>query len=45
MVDFIVRQQPVKHKKYARLLEGVNGPVIRLKSMRELKALYAQWEL
>jgi adenylate kinase family enzyme len=45
MVDFIVRQQPPKHKKYAGLLEGVNGPVIRLKSMRELKALYKAWGL
>jgi adenylate kinase family enzyme len=45
MVDFILFQQPVKHKKYADLLKGVKGPVLRLKSMRELQALYAGWGL
>ncbi len=45
LVKHTTLQYPKNRAKYEVLLKGRNIPILRIKSMRELKALYARWGL
>ena len=45
MVDWILFKTPTNSVKYAKIISGVSFPTLHCSTIRELKALYGDWEL
>jgi hypothetical protein len=45
MTRYILWEQPLKREGLTRLLAGRELPIVRLRSMRELRRAYREWEL